>query len=89
MKKNVRELRAELGNILDQAKALVEASETEGRDFKPEEQTQYDSLISQAKEIEKRIQRLESMPELPPVPGVGSRGAPNGLCSRSQTRAQS
>ena len=77
MKKNVRELRAELGNILDQAKALVEASETEGRDFKPEEQTQYDSLISQAKEIEKRIQRLESMPELPPVPGVGSRGAPN------------
>src|SRR3990170_806740 len=77
MKKNVRELRAELGNILDQAKALVEASETEGRDFKPEEQTQYDSLISQAKEIEKRIQRLEYMPELPPVPGVGSRGAPN------------
>lgn len=60
---NVRELRARKGDLLDQARALVEAAEGEDRDLGDEEKNSYQDYLDQAKELEERIKRLETMPE--------------------------
>jgi HK97 family phage major capsid protein len=64
----VRELRDRRATVLDAARALVEAAEAEDRDLTQEEQGQYDQHINEAGQLETRINRLESMPELQPVP---------------------
>jgi HK97 family phage major capsid protein len=69
--KTARELRSERATILGQARALVEKSEAENRDFVADEQSQYDGLMTQAAELEKRVTRLESLPiDLPHAPAV-------------------
>jgi len=62
---NARELRARRAELLDQAKKLVESAEVEDRDLDPGEATQYDDLIAQAKALETRIERMESIPNVP------------------------
>lgn len=62
---NARELRARRAQLLDQAKAMVEAAEKEDRNLTEDESTQYDDLIDQAKDLEVRIERLEQMPAMP------------------------
>lgn len=69
---NVRELRDRRATILGEARAVVETAEKEDRNLKQEEQDVYDSKMSDAKELETRIARLEAMPEMQPV----SRKAP-------------
>ncbi len=67
--KTARELRADRAQKLNQAKALIEKAEGEDRDFTPDEQAQYDSLNNEADQLEKRAQRLETIPgDLPKAP---------------------
>ena len=76
---NARELRAKRAELLDEAQAVIDASEGENRDFSEDETTQYDELIVKAQELEVRINRLEAHPEPsdPPPQGEGRIGAPN------------
>lgn len=58
---NARELRDRAGQLLDKAQELVKTSEVEDRDFSPEEQEYYDECLAEAKKLEARAVRLESM----------------------------
>lgn len=69
-----RELRDRRAQILDQARALVDAAEAEDRDLTQEEQDQYDQHVASAEELETRINRLETLPT--PGNGRARRGAP-------------
>ncbi len=60
---NARELRAKLDEIKKKALAIVNAAEKEDRDFKPEEQTEYDGYMAEISSLENRIKRAESLPE--------------------------
>lgn len=60
---NVRELRARLGDVLDEARTLVETAEGEDRDLSEEEQTSYQDYLDQAETLRNRITRLEGVPE--------------------------
>jgi HK97 family phage major capsid protein len=71
--KTARELRDMRGGLLDKATKLVEKAEAEDRDLTQEEQTQYDGLLKDADDLEKRAKRLESLPVLD---GGGSQHAP-------------
>lgn len=62
---NARELRARRAELLDQARAMVEAAETEDRNLTEDEATSYDDILEQAQAMEVRISRLEAMPEVP------------------------
>lgn len=69
--KTARELRAERAQILEQARTLVQTAEAEDRDFTADEQLAYDGHLSTAETLDKRIQRLESLPaELPKAPAL-------------------
>jgi HK97 family phage major capsid protein len=61
MKTNARELRSQREQVIQKATALVDAAEGEKRDFKPEEQTQYDGWVKEADELLKRAERAESL----------------------------
>ena len=67
---NVRELRAKLAELLDSAKGLVKLAETENRDLSKDENTEYEKFIADAKALEARIVRQESLEGMapPPVP---------------------
>lgn len=71
---NARELREKRTNVLASAQAMVEKAEGENRDFTDEEQKSYDDLLSEAETLEKRVSRLESIPQ--PTPVFGGK-APN------------
>ena len=82
---NARELRSKRAELLDEAKALVEAAEAEDRDLSEDENTEYDQKVVEAQGLETRIQRLEAMPgpsapppenrmEMPNVSNIGIGG---------------
>ena len=56
---DVKELLEKRANIWEQAKALIDKAETEGRDFSAEEQAQYDKMMVEMDELAKRAKRLE------------------------------
>ena len=62
---NARELRAKLEEVLKKMRDLNDGAEKENRDFKPEEQTQYDGSKVEAESLQNRIKRSETMPEAP------------------------
>ncbi len=68
MATTVRELRERRATILDEARALVELAEGEDRDLSQEEQVSYDERLSEAGNLETRINRLEAMPEISEPP---------------------
>ena len=74
---NARELRAKRAELLDDAKAMVEAAEAEDRDLTEEEAPEYDELVQNAQGLESRIKRLESMPEPAEPPGENRIGMPS------------
>jgi HK97 family phage major capsid protein len=76
---NARELRDRRAQLLDEARAMVEAAESEDRNLSSDEETQYQDLIDQAGELETRINRLEAMPAVPENGDDGSQAiqAPN------------
>jgi len=59
-----RKLREQRANLINQARALLEAAEAENRDLTQEEQTQYDELLNKADELRQRAERLERQAEL-------------------------
>lgn len=61
---NVKELLEKRGNIWEQAKALIDTAEAEGRDFSAEEQAQYDKMMGEMEELAKRAKRLEEKQRL-------------------------
>lgn len=73
--KTARELRAQRAQVLNQARALVEKAEAEDRDLNAEEQSQYDSFLTDGNVLEKRIERIESLPsDLPTAPAFSRTG---------------
>lgn len=72
--KNARELRQQRATILQQARALVEAAESENRDFTAEEQAQYDGYIADADSLNRRVARVETL--VVPEQGNAQRQAP-------------
>ena len=71
---NARELRAKLEEVSKKMRELNEGAEKENRNFKPEEQTQWDSLKVEADALQERIKRAEEMPA-----ALASGGAPSVL----------
>ena len=65
---NVRELRDRRATLLGDARAIVETAEKEDRDLTQEEQVKYDGFIADAGQLESRISRKESMPEISEPP---------------------
>ena len=61
---NVKELLEKRGNIWEQAKALIDTAEAEGRDFSAEEQAQYDKMMDEMDGLAKRAKRLEEKQRL-------------------------
>lgn len=61
---NVKELLEKRANIWEQAKALIDAAEAEGRDFNAEEQQQYDKMMDEMDGLAKRAKRLEEKQRL-------------------------
>jgi HK97 family phage major capsid protein len=59
--KTARELRQERAELIKKLGELVGKAETENRAFSDDEQTQYDEILAQADELEKRAQRLEQV----------------------------
>lgn len=71
---NARELREKRASVLESAKAIVEKAEGENRDLNADELKSYDDFVAEADSLEKRVSRLESIPE--PTPVFGGK-APN------------
>jgi HK97 family phage major capsid protein len=65
---NVRELRDRRATLLGDARAIVETAEKEDRDLSQEEQGKYDQFIADAGQLESRISRVESLPEVSEPP---------------------
>ena len=61
---NVKELLEKRANVWEQAKALIDAAEAEGRDFIAEEQAQYDKMMDEMDGLAKRAKRLEEKQRL-------------------------
>ena len=72
---NTRELRAKRGELLDEAKALIDVAEAEDRDLNEDEQGHYDQAVQKAEQLNRRIERLETLPV--PDPAPANRSAPN------------
>jgi len=83
---NVRELRDRRASLLDEARALVEKAEAEDRDLSQEEQTAYDGKLSEADQLEKRVARMEALPEVSNVPE--KRTAPNVIQNRGDNEVR-
>ena len=67
---NARELRDKRSTVLESAKVLVELAENEDRDLTTDEQKSYDDALAEAKALEVRVNRLESIPQQTPAPQV-------------------
>ena len=67
---NARELRDKRTTVLESARGLVELAEKEDRDLTTDEQKIYDDALSEAKALEARVNRLESLPQQTPAPQV-------------------
>ena len=61
---NVKELLEKRANVWEQAKALIDAAEAEGRDFNAEEQGQYDKMLDEMDGLAQRAKRLEEKQRL-------------------------
>lgn len=59
-----RELQNQRGELLEQAKAILDAAEAENRGLNEVEENQYSELIAQVEEIDKAIARSEKLVEL-------------------------
>lgn len=59
MMADVKELLEKRANVWEQAKALIDKAEAEGRDFSAEEKSQYDKMMGEMDELAKRAKRLE------------------------------
>ena len=55
----VKELLEKRANVWEQAKALIDKAEAEGRDFTAEEQSQYEKMMNDMDELASRAKRLE------------------------------
>ncbi len=64
MMADVKELLEKRANIWEQAKALIDKAEAEGRDFNAEEKSQYDKMMGEMDELAKRAKRLEEKQRL-------------------------
>lgn len=77
---NARELRARRLEQIRLAQELVTRTETENRDFTPEEQTQYDGLLAEAQSLQVRAERMEALESMAGASGLagalGNRQAP-------------
>ncbi len=60
----VKELLEKRANVWEQAKALIDKAEAEGRDFTAEEQAQYEKMMSDMDELASRAKRLEQKTRL-------------------------
>ncbi len=58
---NERELLAKRAQLINQARAMLEAVEKEKRDFTTEEQTNYDAIFSDVAKIDKKIENLRKL----------------------------
>lgn len=69
---NERELLALKARKLDEARALNALAEAQNRDFTPDEQAQYDTLVKDAQSAENRIKRSKDLPTVnePQAPTV-------------------
>ena len=61
---SMKELLEKRANVWEQAKALIDTAEAEGRDFSAEEQAQYDKMMGEMDELAKRAKRLEEKQRL-------------------------
>jgi HK97 family phage major capsid protein len=74
MKKNPRELRAQREELINQAKAKLDAAEAQDRSFTDEERTEYKALLEKADQLRQRAEEIESMSGLEAT--LGARRAP-------------
>lgn len=58
---NERELLAKRAELVNQARAMLEASEKEKRDFTAEEQTNYDAVFAGVAKIDKKLENLRKL----------------------------
>jgi HK97 family phage major capsid protein len=84
---NARELRSRRAELLDQARAMIDASEAEDRDLSEDEKTQYDQLLVDAQALEARINRLEQQPEPTQLSNVNMPNINRGGLGDSEIRA--
>lgn len=85
---NERELLAQREAKKKEARELNEKTETEARDFTPDEQNRWDALQSDIKSLDNRIQRAKTIGEQPaPLSGEPVRPAPAVIRSRGDNFA--
>lgn len=58
---NERELLAKRAELINQARAMLEAAEKEKRDFSAEEQTNYDAIFADMSKIDKKLENLRKL----------------------------
>lgn len=69
----VMDLRRDLGGVKEKMAGLNALTVTEKRDFSEDEQTQWDGLAAEAKFLQRQIERLDAIGEMPAVAaGAGS-----------------
>src|SRR5690606_22029024 len=63
-KVKIAELRKARAERVAQARAILDRAEREKRELSPEEQAQFDALMSEVDSLRQRIERLEQLLEL-------------------------